>query len=261
MSKMIYQHFSKSDSSFIDKGLEWIKKVDSTYSPFVTPFVNPHQEKILKVLASTNNVSYLSSRQFIETEYVRVLLYPDYFEPEFSDFELSLQEIIYPNKFEKLTHSKILGTVLHQLGIDRKLFGDVLIKEERAQIIINRQFLSLFQDGIKKIARLPVNLEERDFSEKLEKVENYQEIEICISSCRLDVLIAGVFKLSRNQANQLIVKQAVQVNYHLVEKLDYLLQIGDLISVRKYGRLKLVRDNGQTKKDKKKLTVQLLVSK
>ena len=30
MSKMIYQHFSKSDSSFIDKGLEWIKKVDST---------------------------------------------------------------------------------------------------------------------------------------------------------------------------------------------------------------------------------------
>ena len=188
-------------------------------------------------------------------------MYPDYFEPEFSDLELSLQEIIYPNKFEKLTHSKILGTVLNQLGIDRKLFGDILIKEERAQIIINRQFLSLFQDGIKKIARLPVNLEERDFSEKLEKVENYQEIEICISSCRLDVLIAGVFKLSRNQANQLIVKQAVQVNYHLVEKLDYLLQIGDLISVRKYGRLKLVRDNGQTKKDKKKLTVQLLVSK
>ena len=261
MSKMIYQHFSHNDSPFIDKGLEWVRKVESTYSPFLTPFINPHQEKILQILASTNSLSIMSSRQFLDTEYVRVLLYPDYFEPEYSDFELSLQEIVYPPKFERLTHSKILGTVINQLGIDRKLFGDILINEERAQIIINRQYLSLFQDGIKKIARLPVNLEERDFSEKLEKVENYQEIEICISSCRLDVLIAGVFKLSRNQANQLIVKQAVQVNYHLVEKLDYLLQIGDLISVRKYGRLKLVRDNGQTKKDKKKLTVQLLVSK
>ena len=261
MSKMIYQHFSKSDSSFIDKGLEWIKKVDSTYSPFVTPFVNPHQEKILKVLASTNNISYMSSRQFIETEYVRVLLYPDYFQPEFSDFELSLLEIVYPNKFERLTHAKILGTVLNQLGIDRKLFGDILVNEERAQIIINRQFMLLFQDGIKKIARLPVNLEEQDFSEMIDTVEEYKELDICISSCRLDVFLASVFKLSRNQANQLIEKQAVQVNYDLVEKMDYIVQLGDLISVRKFGRLKLVRDNGKTKKDKKKITVQLLLSK
>lgn len=261
MNKMIYQHFSKNDSSFIDKGVEWIKKVEDSYSPFLTPFVNPHQEKILKVLASTNGISYMSSRQFLETEYVRVLLYPDYFEPEFSDFELSLQEIVYPNKFERLTHAKILGTVLNQLGIDRKLFGDILVNEERAQIIINRQFMLLFQDGITKIARLPVHLEERDFTERIATVEDYQELDICIASSRLDVFLAGVFKLSRKQASQLIEKQAVQVNYHLVEKSDYAVQVGDLISVRKFGRLKLVRDNGQTKKDKKKLTVQLLLSK
>ena len=48
MNKMIYQHFSKNDSSFIDKGVEWIKKVEDSYSPFLTPFVNPHQEKIFK---------------------------------------------------------------------------------------------------------------------------------------------------------------------------------------------------------------------
>ena len=172
-----------------------------------------------------------------------------------------MQEIVYPNKFERLTHAKILGTVLNKLGIDRKLFGDILVNEERAQIIINRQFMLLFQDGITKIARLPVRLEERDFTEKIATVEDYQELDICIASSRLDVFLAGVFKLSRNQASQLIEKQAVQVNYHLVEKSDYAVQVGDLISVRKFGRLKLVRDNGQTKKDKKKLTVQLLLSK
>ena len=94
----------------------------------------------------------------------------------------------------------------------------------------------LFQDGITKIARLPVRLEERDFNEKIATVEDYQELDICISSSRLDVFLAGVFKLSRNQANQLIEKQAVQVNYHLVEKADYPVQVGDLISVRKFGR-------------------------
>jgi len=36
MNKMIYQHFSKNDSSFIDKGVEWIKKVEDSYSPFLS---------------------------------------------------------------------------------------------------------------------------------------------------------------------------------------------------------------------------------
>jgi len=46
-----------------------------------------------------------------------------------------------------------------------------------------------------------------------------------------------------------------------VEKSDYQVAVGDLISVRKFGRLKVVKDNGQTKKDKKKLIVRLLLSK
>lgn len=231
------------------------------FSFFNTLCKSPSRKDFKSSSINERHLLHEHSRQFLETEYVRILLYPDYFEPEFSDFELSLQEIVYPNKFERLTHAKILGTVLNQLGIDRKLFGDILVNEERAQIIINRQFTLLFQDGITKIARLPVRLEERDFTEKITTVEDYQELDICIASSRLDVFLAGVFKLSRNQANQLIEKQAVQVNYHLVEKSDYAVQVGDLISVRKFGRLKLVRDNGQTKKDKKKLTVQLLLSK
>ena len=41
----------------------------------------------------------------------------------------------------------------------------------------------LFQDGITKIARLPVRLEERNFAErKIATVENYQELDICIAS-------------------------------------------------------------------------------
>ncbi|HGS2065056.1 TPA: YlmH/Sll1252 family protein [Streptococcus pneumoniae] len=208
MNKGIYQHFSIEDRPFLDKGMEWIKKVEDSYAPFLTPFINPHQEKLLKILAKTYGLACSSSGEFVSSEYVRVLLYPDYFQPEFSDFEISLQEIVYSNKFEHLTHAKILGTVINQLGIERKLFGDILVDEERAQIMINQQFL-----------------------------------------------------LPRNQANQLIEKKLVQVNYHVVDKSDYTVQVGDLISVRKFGRLRLLQDKGQTKKEKKKITVQLLLSK
>lgn len=165
------------------------------------------------------------------------------------------------NKFEHLTHAKILGTVINQLGIERKLFGDILVDEERAQIMINQQFLLLFQDGLKKIGRIPVSLEERPFTEKIDKLEQYRELDLSVSSFRLDVLLSNVLKLSRNQANQLIEKKLVQVNYHVVDKSDYTVQVGDLISVRKFGRLRLLQDKGQTKKEKKKITVQLLLSK
>ena len=260
-NKAIYQHFSLDDAPFIDKGLEWIKRVEDTYTPVLTAFVNPHQEQILRVLAGTYELGCVSSGEYIHTEFVRVLLYPDYFRPTLSDFEMALLEIRYPSRFEQLTHAKILGTIINQLGIDRKLFGDILVDEKRAQIFVNRDFIPLFQDGIIKIGRLPVSLEERPFTDRIKSKIDYREREILVSSFRLDALLSSALKLSRNQTSQLIEKKSVQVNYHLVEKSDYQVAVGDLISVRKFGRLKVVKDNGQTKKDKKKLTVRLLLSK
>lgn len=260
-NRAIYQHFSHEDIPFIDKGLEWIKRVEDTHAPVLSPFINPHQEQILRVLAETYGLGCQSSGDFFPTESVRVLLYPDYFEPEISDFEMTLLEICYPSKFEQLSHGKILGTIINQLGIDRKLFGDILVDEKRAQIFVNRDFIPLFQDGIRKIGRLPVSLEERPFTDRIISKIDYREREILVSSFRLDALLSSALKLSRNQTSQLIEKKSVQVNYHVVEKTDYQVAVGDLISVRKFGRLKVVKDNGQTKKDKKKLTVRLLLSK
>ena len=260
-NKAIYQHFSLDDAPFIDKGLEWIKRVEDTYAPVLTAFVNPHQEQILRVLAGTYELGCVSSGECIHTEFVRVLLYPDYFSPTLSDFEMALLEIHYPSRFEQLTHSKILGTIINQLGIDRKLFGDILVDEKRAQIFVNRDFIPLFQDGIRRIGRLPVSLEERPFTDRIISKIDFREREILVSSFRLDALLSSALKLSRNQTSQLIEKKSVQVNYHLVEKSDYQVAVGDLISVRKFGRLKVVKDNGQTKKDKIKLSIQLLLSK
>ena len=259
--RVFYQHFSQDDIPFIDKGLEWIKRVEDTYAPFLTPFINPHQESILHVLTGTYSLNCMSSGQFVQTEYVRVLLYPDYFKPEIADFEIALLTISYPSKFEQLSHAKILGTIINRLGIDRKLFGDILVDEKRAQIFVNRDSIPLFQDGIKKIGRLPVSLEESPLIDRINSEINYKEQEILISSFRLDALLSSALKLSRKQASQLIEKKSVQVNYHLVEKSDYQVAVGDLISVRKFGRLKIVKDNGQTKKDKIKLSIQLLLSK
>lgn len=261
MSKELYQHFSTEDIPFIDKGLEWLRQVEEHYAPFLSPFINPHQVFILETLGNNRGIKVFSSTSYISSEYARVILAPDYFTPSLEDFEMTLLEILYPSKFQRLTHSKILGTVLNRLGIDRKLFGDILVTDERAQIIVDQRFTTLFQDGIQKISKLSVNLVERPFSDMIESKEDYQEKEVLVSSLRLDTFLSSILKLSRSQTSALVEKKMVQVNYHIVEKSDYPVKIGDLISVRRFGRIILLKENGQTKKDKKKLTVQLLLSK
>ena len=262
MRKDIYQHFSVEDIPFIDKGLEWLRQVEEHYAPFLTPFINPHQVFILKTLGNNHGIQVFFSNDFVATEYSRVLLAPDYFIPtNLADFEMTLLEIVYSSKFEQLTHAKILGTVLNRLGIDRKLFGDILVTENRAQIIVDQKFTPLFQDGIQKIAKLPVKLEVRSFEDLLEAENDYQEKEVLLSSLRLDAFLSNVLKLSRSQTSDLLAKKYVQVNYHLVEKSDYQVKIGDLVSVRRFGRISILRENGQTKRDKKKITVQVLRSK
>ena len=261
MSKEIYQHFAREDFPFIDKGLEWLKQVEEEYRPILTPFINPHQVFILKTLGNNRGLATFSSADLVPTEYARVILAPDYFIPTLDDFEMTLLEIKYPNKFQQLTHSKILGTVLNRLGIDHKLFGDILVSDQRAQIIVNQHFATLFQDGIQKVSKLPVVLEECSFEDMIVSKNDYLEKEVLIPSFRLDAFLSSVLKISRSQATELVEKKLIQVNYHIVEKLDYHVKLGDLISVRRFGRIILLKENGQTKKDKIKVTVQLLTSK
>ena len=261
MSKELYQHFATEDIPFIDKGLEWLSQVEEHYAPILSPFINPHQVFILETLGNNRGIKVFSSTSYISSEYTRVILAPDYFTPSLEDFEMTLLEIVYPSKFQQLTHSKILGTVLNRLGIDRKLFGDILVTEDKAQIIVDRRFTTLFQDGIQKISKLPVSLVERPFSDMIESKDDYQEREVLVSSLRLDTFLSSILKLSPSQSSAMVEIKLVQVNYHIVEKSDYQVKIGDLISVRRFGRIILLKENGQTKKDKKKLTVQLLLSK
>lgn len=261
MSKDLYQHFATEDIPFIDKSLEWMRQVEEHYAPILTPFINPHQVYILETLGNNREIKTFSSTSYVPSEYARVLLAPDYFAPSLENFEMALLEIEYSSKFQQLTHSKILGTVLNRLGIDRKLFGDILVTEQKAQIIVDQRFTTLFQDGIQKISKLPVSLVERSFSDIIKSKDGYQEREVLVSSLRLDSFLSSILKLSRSQTSNLVEKKLVQVNYHLVEKSDYQVKVGDLISVRRFGRIILLKENGQTKKDKKKLTVQLLLSK
>ena len=145
--------------------------------------------------------------------------------------------------------------------MERKSFGDILTSDGKIQVFVERRFVPYFMDHIQKISRVPVKLKEVPLSQQLVIEEDSQHRDILVSSFRLDKVIAATFKLSRSQASQLISSGLVKVNYATTTNSSYAVGLNDLVSVRRFGRLKIVSENGISKSGKYKVTVEVLLSK
>ena len=260
-TKYLYQHFAEEDREFVDKSLEQMQRVEDSYSFEVTSFVNPHQVEVLRNLGNHLQLQIFSSSDYYTSEFAKVIIAPLYYELQLSDFEMELLEISYANKFHHLTHSQIMGTLLNQLGIERKVFGDILVASGRAQIMVDKKFTQFFIDHISRIAKTPVKLKQVDFSQQIIAQTDSKLKDILVSSMRLDKVVAVSFHLSRSIAARLITTKQVKVNYSMLDNPSHHLLLNDLISVRGYGRVKVLRENGFSKNGKYKLTVELLSSK
>ena len=261
MVNNIYQHFSQDDQDFLDKSMELLQRVEDQYSFESTAFLNPHQVAILKNLSKQYDVQVFSSSDYFPSEFAKVLIAPSYYQLDVEDFDLALLEIVYASKFYKVSHSQIMGTLLHQLGIERRTFGDIIVVDDRAQVFVDRRLEEYFITNVSKIAKVPVRLKKVSLTEQLQNLSATKTRDVLVSSLRLDKLVATVFKLSRSQAVELIMGKQVKQNYRTIDNPSQQIALGELISVRKYGRFKVLTENGFSKNGKHKLTVELLPSK
>ena len=72
--------------------------------------------------------------------------------------------------------------------------------------------------------------------------------EIFAASKRIDVVIAAVYNLSRNETSKLIKAEKVFVNSRLVTSNSYMLCDNDIVSVRGFGRFLLIKKSKPPKK-------------
>ncbi|GFH42116.1 cell division protein [Lactococcus hodotermopsidis] len=257
----IYQHFRASERNFIEKVSDWVVRVSETYTLVVTDFLNPRQIFILTTLANAAELQLFTSSAVAETEYVKAILAPSYYELDVADFELALLQIDFASQFVTLKHSQILGTFLGETGLERAKIGDIVVHDSFAQVFVEAKLVPLFIERITKIARSGVKIREIDLAQFVPSAELSLMKQITVSSLRLDKAIAGIFNISRNLAQNLIQSSKVKVNY--VENLrnDFELDENDLISVRGFGRFKIVQNLGLTKKEKLRVEVKLITSK
>lgn len=186
----------------------------------------------------------------------RAIIAPEYFRPEAEDFEISLFEIDYPQKFVTLQHQHILGTIM-SLGIKRDQLGDILI-DDRIQFTLTKQLESYIMLELNKIKGATVKLNAIPVKNMIQSKEHWRSFDTTVSGLRLDVVLKEIIRKSRSIGKQLIEKKRVKVNHTIIDSVDFQLDQGDLLSVQGYGRAMITDIGGKTKKDKIRISYKTL---
>jgi len=252
----IYQHFRTEEHPFIDQVLSWRHKVENTYIQKLTDFLDPREQQIVEAVIGSNNdiISFRFHGGNKSCERKRALIAPFYEEFTTEAFQLSLLEATFNDKFLSIDHRDVMGAFL-SLGLERKKLGDIIIGKGVFQLIVAKEIRSYVILNLTMVKKAHVRLKEKPLTAILPRQMNWQQRECVVSSLRLDVVLKAMYKLSRQEAEQMIKKKQVKVNFKIVDDIAYYLQPGDLISTRQKGRGKLIQVGSRTRKNNLKITL------
>ncbi|RFU68784.1 RNA-binding protein [Bacillus sp. V59.32b] len=251
----IYQHFRPEEKEFIDQALNWITQARTLYAPKLTDFLDPRAQQIAQTLLGNDeeiSLHLFGGNDTVERK--RAILCPDYFSPAESDFQIALFEITYPSKFVNIDHRQVLGTLM-SLGLKREKYGDILISGEQVQFIAAGEIETYLLNNLEKIGKASVTLKKRALKDILQSKEEWVEHTFTVSSMRLDTIISTVINLSRQKAQVLISTGKVKMNFKQTENVSIECKEGDTLSIRGFGRCKIMSIEGKTKKDKWRITI------
>lgn len=256
----LIQHFRKDEQSFIEQVSGWQREVEDRYAPKLSDFLDPRQRFIVQaVIGQVSDLHIQAAGVFEEAERQRVMIAPSYYEPLEEDFQIMVLSINYPTKFVQLKHPDVLGALL-SLGVDRSKFGDIRVAEQVVQFAVATEVVDYVRANLTSIGKVKVHVEEAK-APYMPMEEQWTESSTTVSSMRLDVVLATVLNISRQKSQSLVNGGRVKVNWTVREQVAFELQEGDILSVRGFGRLKIIMTEGRTKKDKIRLQVGRLEQK
>lgn len=227
--------------------LAW--KVQVSYESKVTEFLTPYEQKqALSILEGFDGVGFALQGGIASSERKILYLYPDY-EEDCSRGLLSCLKISGNFHFRKVNHRDYLGSIL-SLGIRRETLGDIFVAEDCAYVVCLKSMEDYIFLGLDKVANVGVNVQVVDWGEVPALSPKAKEKIFVVSSLRLDSVVAGMFHLSRTEAQKLIGAERVQVDYQFCTQASKQMEPPLVISVRGYGKGKFEEVVSQTRKDK-----------
>lgn len=146
---------------------------------------------------------------------------------------------------QDFVHRDILGSVM-SLGIERKVTGDIIISEKSAYIFCLENISEYIIENLNSVRNTSVKCSCGSVPQSI--LNNKKEKTVFVASLRVDAMISAAYNLGRSAAKELVENEKVFINARLVKNAGQTACVGDIISVRGYGRFSF---DGITKTTKK----------
>lgn len=245
-------------SKLLDKAEFTLK----TNKPAHSEFLDPHQASLAeRILASADACECGFFGGFPGAERVIAIFYPDFTtedeKEEYSSYVLKVLEI-EPNARGSLSHRDYLGALM-ALGIKREVTGDIIVKEEKCNIIVLSDIAGYIAANLSKVGNTGVSVSILDIMDLSVPEPKTAEIRTTVAALRLDSICAPAFGISRSKAAEYIRAGKVNLNWEMTQNPDKLVREGDTISIKGKGRAVLEKVGGKTRKDRLTISIRKLV--
>lgn len=144
-----------------------------------------------------------------------------------------------------IRHQDILGC-LFALGLSHDTFGDIFVETDRAYVVVFAHLVPFLFSHVTMIGKASVSLKKVDHMELSE--EHAVFFQVVVPSFRIDVLVSKILSVSRGDALSFLLEHKVMVNYREVKSKSKVLSCGDTISVRGFGKFRMIQTVGTSKK-------------
>lgn len=245
--------FSKDpeERTVLARVLDQMERAQSRAIPCATHFLSPAQRAAAEpLLAACGHPKHLFFGGFEGAERTVCAFLPDWMESE--DWQTDEEnpvgavECLFP-KDADLSHRDILGGLMG-IGLTREKVGDILILEDRAQIVALKEALPIILSQFDQAGRHRLRLREIPLSELSPAPIQVKLVKDTVATLRLDAVLSSGFSIARGKAADFINGGKVSVNHRECTKTDKSVAEGDIITCRGLGKCVLTSVGGQSKK-------------
>lgn len=147
---------------------------------------------------------------------------------------------------DELTHRDFLGALMN-LGIERELLGDIIVRERTGYLFCLERIAPYIMEQLDQVRHTHVRVyEAKELPDSIHPV--LKEQTIVVNAERLDAVIAKLYHLSRSQSLTLFREKKIFVNGRQCENNSYVCKEQDSVSVRGYGKFLFAQILGTTGK-------------
>ena len=241
----------------------------------VSSFLSPREHHYACGYLDRRGAQYASLGGFAGAERKRLCLLPDYVdlsaellrdaERERECMEaLALYGVsceicglrIAGSGYRELTHRDFLGSLLG-LGIERSVLGDIVVEADGtsvcAVVACDERIRMFIESELQRVGNDKVRITPVELATYTPPRREYTPIHDTVASERLDCVVAALCNLSREKARAAVCGGLVELNFESEERPDRTVTPPALISVRGFGRYRVLALTDRTRKGRIRL--------